>query len=69
MHPHGVLYNKSSEGAPYMDGEVWKMWRRWKTASHAKLCLSSTGTWGEDKADDAVPPGGNHTYVWEVRAR
>ena len=20
MHPHGVLYNKSSEGTPYMDG-------------------------------------------------
>lgn len=20
LHPHGVLYNKSSEGAPYMDG-------------------------------------------------
>ncbi len=20
MHPHGVLYNKSSEGSPYMDG-------------------------------------------------
>ncbi len=46
LHPHGVLYNKSSEGAPYMDG-----------------------TWGEDKADDAVPPGGSHTYVWHVPER
>ena len=43
MHPHGVLYNKSSEGAAYADG-----------------------TWGADKADDSVPPGGNHTYIWEV---
>ena len=26
----------------------------------------SDGTTGADKSDDAVPPGGNHTYVWEV---
>ena len=43
MHPHGVLYNKSSEGSPYMDG-----------------------TWGAEKADDRVPPGGLHTYTWHV---
>jgi manganese oxidase len=46
MHPHGVLYTKSSEGAPYNDG-----------------------TSGADKADDAVPPGGTHTYTWQVPDR
>jgi len=46
MHPHGVFYDKSSEGAIYEDG-----------------------TSGKDKADDAVPPGGEHTYVWEVLER
>lgn len=46
MHPHGVLYAKSSEGTPYNDG-----------------------TSGSDKADDAVPPGGTHTYTWLVPER
>lgn len=46
MHPHGVLYHKDSEGAPYADN-----------------------TGGADKADDAVPQGGNHTYIWEVPER
>jgi FtsP/CotA-like multicopper oxidase with cupredoxin domain len=46
MHPHGVFYTKSSEGAPYDDG-----------------------TSGADKADDAVPTGGNHTYIWQVPER
>jgi hephaestin len=46
MHPHGVFYAKSSEGAPYDDG-----------------------TSGADKADDAVPTGGNHTYIWQVPER
>lgn len=46
VHPHGVFYNKDSEGAPYDDG-----------------------TTGSDKADDAVPPAGEHTYVWPVPAR
>ncbi len=46
MHPHGVLYAKSSEGTPYNDG-----------------------TSGSDKADDAVPPGGTHTYIWLVPER
>ena len=44
--PHGVFYEKDSEGAPYNDG-----------------------TSGTDKADDAVPPGGRHTYVWQVPER
>ena len=46
IHPHGVLYTKNSEGAPYTDG-----------------------TSGADKADDAVPPGGTHTYAWQVPER
>lgn len=46
MHPHGVFYNKDSEGAPYADG-----------------------TGGADKADDGVPPGGTHVYVWPVPER
>jgi FtsP/CotA-like multicopper oxidase with cupredoxin domain len=44
MHPHGVLYDKASEGALYNDGTT-------------------------QKADDAVPPGGTHTYVWEIPER
>ena len=44
MHPHGVLYDKSSEGSPYEDGTT--------RAEHG---------------DDAVPPGGTWTYIWEVR--
>jgi FtsP/CotA-like multicopper oxidase with cupredoxin domain len=46
MHPHGLLYDKASEGADYDDG-----------------------TSGPDKADDAVPEGGEHTYTWEVPER
>jgi FtsP/CotA-like multicopper oxidase with cupredoxin domain len=46
LHPHGVIYNKDSEGAPYVDG-----------------------TSGADQADDGVPPGGTHTYVWPVPER
>jgi hephaestin len=46
MHPHGVFYAKSAEGAPYNDG-----------------------TSGNDKADDAVPPGRTFDYVWQVPER
>jgi FtsP/CotA-like multicopper oxidase with cupredoxin domain len=46
MHPHGVFYQKSSEGAPYADG-----------------------TSGTDQADDGVPPGGTHVYIWPVPER
>ncbi len=46
LHPHGVFYDKDSEGAPYEDG-----------------------TDGSDKADDAVPPGGSHVYLWPVPER
>jgi manganese oxidase len=46
MHPHGVRYAKSSEGALYSDG-----------------------TSGASKRDDAVPPHGTHTYVWQVPDR
>ncbi len=46
MHPHGVFYQKDSEGAPYHDG-----------------------TSGADVADDAVPTGGTHRYVWPVPER
>jgi FtsP/CotA-like multicopper oxidase with cupredoxin domain len=46
MHPHGVFYNKDSEGAPYDDG-----------------------TSGADKEDDAVPPGKQHVYTWQVPER
>ncbi len=31
--------------------------------------LYADGTSGNDKKDDAVPPGGAHTYVWEVPER
>jgi FtsP/CotA-like multicopper oxidase with cupredoxin domain len=46
VHPHGVFYEKDSEGAPYNDG-----------------------TGGTEKADDAVPPGGTHTYTWRAPER
>ncbi|XP_069825746.1 ferroxidase HEPHL1 isoform X1 [Dendropsophus ebraccatus] len=44
LHPHGVFYEKDSEGAFYPDG-----------------------TSKSDKRDDAVPPGGHHTYTWIVK--
>ncbi|KAM4701613.1 ferroxidase HEPHL1 [Discoglossus pictus] len=44
LHPHGVFYEKDSEGASYPDG-----------------------TKNSDKKDDAVPPGGQHTYTWIVK--
>lgn len=46
MHPHGVMYQKDSEGADYNDG-----------------------TSGAEQTDGAVPPGGTHTYVWQVPER
>ena len=46
MHPHGVLYQKNSEGSGYNDG-----------------------TSGDDKADDAVPPGATHIHIWEIPDR
>jgi len=46
MHPHGVLYQKNSEGSGYNDG-----------------------TNGDDKADDAVPAGATHVYIWEIPDR
>jgi hephaestin len=46
MHPHGVFYNKDSEGAPYEDA-----------------------TTDGDKADDGVPPGATHIYLWPVPER
>lgn len=46
MHPHGVLYDKASEGAPYNDGVP-----------------------DSEKGGEAVPPGGNFTYVWDVPER
>jgi FtsP/CotA-like multicopper oxidase with cupredoxin domain len=46
MHPHGVFYDKASEGAAYADG-----------------------TSGVERADDSVPQGGTHTYVWQVPER
>lgn len=44
IHPHGVFYDKNSEGSAYADGT-------------------------DLKADDVVPPSGNHTYIWEVPRR
>ncbi|MGD8325730.1 MAG: multicopper oxidase domain-containing protein [Sphingomonadales bacterium] len=46
IHPHGVFYQKDSEGALYNDG-----------------------TTGKDKADDSVPTGGTHIYIWDVPER
>lgn len=43
LHPHGVAYDKASEGAPYNDG-----------------------TGPQDKLDDAVSPGDQYTYTWQV---
>ncbi|MDE1769642.1 MAG: multicopper oxidase domain-containing protein [Thaumarchaeota archaeon] len=46
IHPHGVFYQKDSEGALYNDGVQ-----------------------NSDKGGDAVPPGGNYTYIWQVPER
>ncbi|XP_077990958.1 hephaestin-like protein [Glandiceps talaboti] len=44
IHPHGLFYDKVSEGALYHD----------KTDE-------------KQKKDDRVPPGGSHTYIWNVK--
>ncbi len=46
MHPHGVLYDKASEGAPYNDGVP-----------------------DSQKPGEAIPAGGNYTYIWNVPER
>ena len=46
IHPHGVFYQKDSEGALYNDGVQ-----------------------ASDKKGDAVPTGGNYTYIWQVPER
>ncbi|CUR51440.1 putative Multicopper oxidase [Nitrosotalea devaniterrae] len=46
IHPHGVFYQKDSEGAPYNDGIP-----------------------DSEKKGDAVQPGENYTYVWQVPER
>jgi len=38
-------------------------------AKDSEGALYDDGTDGSDKDDDAVPPGGMHTYVWEVSKR
>lgn len=38
-------------------------------AKHSEGAPYVDGTSGADKADDGVPPGGEHTYVWEVPER
>ena len=46
IHPHGVFYQKDSEGAPYNDGVP-----------------------DYEKKGDAVLPGENYTYIWQVPER
>jgi FtsP/CotA-like multicopper oxidase with cupredoxin domain len=54
MHPHGVLYDKSSEGAHYVTASA--------VAGHAHgNAVPETG------AD--VPPGGDYVYHWTVPER
>jgi hypothetical protein len=38
-------------------------------AKDSEGALYDDGTAGSDKADDAVPPGATHTYVWQVPER
>lgn len=38
-------------------------------AKHSEGAPYNDGTSGADKADDAIPPGGTHTHVWEVPER
>jgi hephaestin len=38
-------------------------------AKDSEGALYDDATAGRDKADDAVPPGGTHTYVWQVPER
>ncbi|MDE1831798.1 MAG: multicopper oxidase domain-containing protein [Thaumarchaeota archaeon] len=45
-HPHGVVYDKASEGAPYNDSVP-----------------------DSEKGGEAVPPGDNFTYIWNVPER
>jgi manganese oxidase len=38
-------------------------------AKDSEGALYNDGTSGKDKADDAVPPGQTHTYIWQVPER
>lgn len=38
-------------------------------AKHSEGAPYNDGTSGADKADDAVPPGGTHTYTWQALER
>lgn len=49
VHPHGVFYDKASEGAPYTD--------------------SPDNLINTFPDDDAVPPGGQWDYSWQVPER
>jgi manganese oxidase len=55
MHPHGVLYDKSSEGAHYV------------TASPAAGHTDSAAAMPQTGAE--VPPGGEYVYRWSVPER
>ncbi|TNN31805.1 Hephaestin-like protein 1 [Liparis tanakae] len=54
MHPHGVFYEKDTEGIVLRH-------------THPAWALYPDGTSSKMKKDDSVPPGGSYTYRWEVR--
>ncbi|HEX6250638.1 MAG TPA: multicopper oxidase domain-containing protein [Gemmatimonadaceae bacterium] len=53
VHPHGVFYDKDSEGAPYCDGGP--------RDPDSGQCIGGV--------DDAVPPGETVVYTWPVPDR
>ncbi|HKX07024.1 MAG TPA: multicopper oxidase domain-containing protein [Stellaceae bacterium] len=55
IHPHGVFYDKTSEGAHYMTASAAT------TRTHGGAAMPQTG------AD--VPPGGEYVYHWAVPER
>lgn len=58
LHPHGVAYDKGSEGSGYADGSGSS------AGSHGSHQLHAGGSSG-----NAVPPGGSYTYRWQVPPR
>jgi FtsP/CotA-like multicopper oxidase with cupredoxin domain len=61
LHPHGVAYDKASEGSGSADGSGSSTGSHGFHGSHPLHAGGSPG--------NAVPPGGSYTYRWQVPPR
>ena len=71
IHPHGVLYSKSSEGADYNDGGSRNIGNLStdQTPNEGSTVNVCTTTVSNVIDGGAVPPGKIFTYIWQVPER